>query len=379
MAIVDGDGSGNRIDDREVDQDMTTHPNQPESAPPPPSQKDLGSTAQGVRIPREIVHSAFERLITEGNPKAGAQRLVRNAARHGIDLDLVWGVLGNPKLKQPIVRQVCMVVPGAGGTGMCFVSSPKQGGFPGSTAAKDTIQAFGSESEQIAEISVSLKIAVEQLPSVAPDRVKIAQMLFEPKQEWSHAVCQQASMVCVGTLDYLRMDFGKVRDLEQPPSDWGEGIVVRAVRDLSMETPKSDGSLLARALERSYEGTLDCPELCGMRSMPDVIESHRSTGVFDPSRWWLMLKDGDPVGCCLLTHCPPNESVELVYLGLGPEVQGRGFGKRLLTHALRSLRINDTVHEVTCAVDRRNSPASNVYMSLGFQRFDARVGYVLPV
>lgn len=358
---------------------MTTHANQPDPMTPPLSKADFGSTVLGARISRKNIHSALERLITEGNPKIGAQRLVRNAARHGIDLELVWGVLGNPKLDQPVVRQVCMVVPGAGGTGMCFVSSPKLGGIAGSEAQREAQKAFGSESEQIGEISASLKAAIESLSDAAQDRVKIAQMLFEPTQAWTHAVCKQASMICVGTLDYLRMDFGKIRHLETPSSDWGEGIVVRAIRNLSMDSADGDGSLLVRALERSYEGTLDCPELCGMRSMTDVIESHRSTGVFDASRWWLMLKDGDPVGCCLLTHCPPSESVELVYLGLGPEVQGRGLGKRLLAHALGSLRIKDTVHEVTCAVDRRNTPASNVYMGLGFQRFDARVGYVRQV
>ncbi|MBO6514181.1 MAG: GNAT family N-acetyltransferase [Phycisphaerales bacterium] len=356
---------------------MTTHPHPSDSTPPTDVQH--GSSSRAVRIQRDQVQSALERLITEGNPRIGAQRLVRNAARHGIDLDLVWGILGDPKQNQPAVRQVCMVVPGAGGTGMCFVSSPKQGGVAGSTAQLDAFKAFGSESIQIDEIGASLVAAIEDLPEVAGDRVKIAQMLFEPKNEWFHTICQRASMTCVGTLDYLRMDFGRIRELESAQADWGDGIVVRAIRDLSMETPTSDGSLLARALERSYDRTLDCPELCGMRSMPDVIESHRSTGVFDTSRWWLMLKEGEPVGCCLLTHCPPNESVELVYLGLGPEVQGRGFGKRLLVHALRSLRIKDTVYEVTCAVDRRNSPASNVYLSLGFQRFDARVGYVRPV
>lgn len=358
---------------------MTTHANKPDPMPPQISNGESGPTATGARITRKNIHSALERLITEGNPKIGAQRLVRNAARHGIDLDLVWGVLGDPKLDQPIVRQVCMVVPGAGGTGMCFVSSPKQGGIAGSESQREAQKAFGSESEQIKEISASLMVAIEDLSVADQNRVKIAQILFEPKQAWTHAVCQQASMTCVGTLDYLRMDFGKTRHLDRPSNDWGEGIVVRAIRNLSMDSVDGDGSLLIRALERSYEGTLDCPELCGMRSMTDVLESHRSTGDFDPSRWWLMLKDGDPVGCCLLTHCPPSESVELVYLGLGPEVQGRGLGKRLLAHALGSLRIKDTVHEVTCAVDRRNTPASNVYMSLGFQRFDARVGYVRQV
>jgi ribosomal protein S18 acetylase RimI-like enzyme len=256
---------------------------------------------------------------------------------------------------------------------MCFVSNPKDAKF---------VTQFGDEAAQIHEIGASLEAAIQDLGRVAGDRVRIAQMLFEPKQAWTHEVCKRAGMICVGTLDYLRMDFGLIERWpinEDPWGAGGAGIEVRQLNNLSMNTPKSDGSLLSAALESSYEGTLDCPELCGMRSMADVIASHESTGVFDPSRWWLMLKDDRPVGCCLLSHCPANESVELVYLGLSPEVQGQGFGARFLTHALQALQLAEPVHEVTCAVDRRNIPAAKVYMRLGFKRFDARCGYVCPV
>jgi len=238
---------------------------------------------------------------------------------------------------------------------------------------------LGDEATQIHEIGASLQAAIRELAQVGGGRVRIAQMLFEPKQEWTHAVCRRAEMTCVGTLDYLRMDYGLIERWPVVDAYWGEGFEVRALRNLSMDSSNSDGSLLAGALEASYEGTLDCPELCGMRSMGDVIASHESTGVFDVSRWWILLKDGRPAGCCLLSHCPANESVELVYLGLSPEVQGHGLGARLLTYALQALEIDERVHEVSCAVDRRNIPASKVYMRLGFKRFDARSGYVCPI
>jgi ribosomal protein S18 acetylase RimI-like enzyme len=315
-----------------------------------------------------MVPAALERLIQVGNPKAGAQRLVRNAKAHGIDLNLVWGVLGDESQNQPAVRQVCMVVPGAGGTGMCFVSSPIE-----KRQEYTDPDHFGPLQTQIREIGAALHAAIEGLSKAAGDRVRIAQILFEPSQRWTHEVCQAAGMISVGTLDYLRMDYGLVRNMTTW-DDWEEGIQVRSFQDLA-----SDEDLLAAALEASYEGTLDCPELCGMRTMPDVIASHRSTGVFDASRWWVLMHNDQPRGCCLLSHCPANESVELVYLGLCPTVQGRGLGIKLLSHALKSLRIKDTVNEVTCAVDRRNIPAGKVYLSLGFKRFDARCGYVRPI
>ncbi len=346
---------------------MSIHPNHSASQDP----TDAGRGPIGVQIGRGIIQPALERLITTGNPRIGAQRLARNAAAHGIDLDLIWGVLGDLDLQQPAVRQVCMVVPGAGGTGMCFVSNPTK-------SASNTTQ-MGDEATQIEEIGASLTSALKELPKVAGGRVRLAQMLFEPDQDWTHEVCKRASMISVGTLDYLRMDFGLVERWPISNESWGEGITIRQINNLSMKTPTSDGSLLAQALERSYEDTLDCPELCGMRPMSDVIASHESTGAFDASRWWLLFKDNQPAGCCLLSHCPANESIELVYLGLGRTVQGHGLGTRLLTHALQSLRVDGPVHEVTCAVDRRNVGASKIYMRLGFKRFDARCGYVRPL
>ncbi len=250
---------------------------------------------------------------------------------------------------------------------MCFLSNP----------VKDP--RFGDQESQVDQIAICLKAAIHELPQVAGRRVRLVQTLFDPKQHWSHEICQRASMVSVGTLDYLQMSNDLIELLPEYPEPWPEGIEVRPMRDLKMETQDDDGSLLGMVLEGSYQGTLDCPEMCGMRTMRDVLASHESTGVFDPSRWWLMFLEEQPVGCCLLSHCPANESVELVYLGLCPAVRGTGLGTRLLSHALRALQIQGKFREITCAVDRRNIPAAKVYEGLGFKRFDARCGYVLPV
>ena len=76
-----------------------------------------------------------------------------------------------------------------------------------------------------------------------------------------------------------------------------------------------------KALERSYVDTLDCPELCGLRVVDDVLESHRSVGVFDPGMWWLVMAEDEPEGCMLLSACPEQNAVELVYLGISPRLR----------------------------------------------------------
>ncbi len=336
---------------------MTTHPRHDDRI------EHAQADPAGVRIPRELTLSALERLIVTGNAKLGAKRLADNAQTHGIDLDLLWGVLGTDSAGRTFVRQVCMIVPGSGGTGMCFLSVPRE---------EDRL---GPRPTQIREISAALSRAIEDLDRGASSRIRIAQVLMEIHHDWARPVCELAGMTSVGTLDYMRLPFSGARAL--PPAPGFEDPI--RVRTLDTFSAHDADRVLATALERSYEQTLDCPELCGLRPMDDVIESHKATGVFDPSRWWIVEHDNEPHGCCLLTHCPGNQSVELVYLGLGPGLRGRGLGKRLLVHAIGALRVDEPVREITCAVDRRNTPAARMYTSLGFAPFDARLGFVRPI
>jgi len=135
---------------------------------------------------------------------------------------------------------------------------------------------------------------------------------------------------------------------------------------------------VSQALVASYEGTQDCPELCGLRETADVLASHRSTGVWDPASWWLVLDRGVPRGVALFAHCPEVRSVELVYIGLGPSLRGRGIGRRLLELGLARACTLDA-DEMTCAVDRRNAPAMRLYETMGFAPFAQRVALVRPI
>jgi len=337
---------------------MTTHPSQPRAGSTPTTPIEI------ERLGRDRALGALERLITAGNPKLGARRLLENAEAHGIDPGLLWGSHARGARGDAFVRQSCMVVRGAGGTGMCFLSAPTHD------------PRLGDRETQIGEIRSVLAAALDDLAS-RDTGVSLAQCLLETDQVWARRVCEGAGMISVGTLEYLRLGFGAVRAMTPEPGGWPRGVEVRPIGSLDEESP--DLAALIAALGASYEGTLDCPELCGLRSIGQVIDSHTSAGEFDPSRWWLLFIEGEPRGCCLLSHCPASESVELVYLGIGAGARGRGLGKRLLTHALASLRIEGVVHEVTCAVDRRNEPAACMYRSMGFRRFDSRLGFVKRV
>src|SRR5690606_32125084 len=61
--------------------------------------------------------------------------------------------------------------------------------------------------------------------------------------------------------------------------------------------------VFARAILASYEDTLDCPKLLGLRDIDDVITGHKATGRFEPSMWTVLLDaDDQPAAVMLLNE-----------------------------------------------------------------------------
>ena len=48
----------------------------------------------------------------------------------------------------------------------------------------------------------------------------------------------------------------------------------------------------ARTIARTYEGSLDCPAMAGLRTAQDALATHRATGVFRAGAWHLALEGG---------------------------------------------------------------------------------------
>lgn len=142
---------------------------------------------------------------------------------------------------------------------------------------------------------------------------------------------------------------------------------------------ESERGRFARTIERTYVGTLDCPELNGCRNGEQSLLGHRRSGVFDPSRWLLLAHGDVDAGLLLLTEHPDDQVWEVVYLGLVPEMRGRGLGRLLLLEGLRRAQ-QARSPEVVLAVDERNDPAIALYKGLKFTPFEQRLVHArLPV
>ena len=127
-----------------------------------------------------------------------------------------------------------------------------------------------------------------------------------------------------------------------------------------------------RVLDLTYHGSLDMPELEGVRSLDDVMASHQAAGRFEPERWRLGTVPGEPdaAAVVLLSEVIDRNAWEVAYLGLTPAARGRGLGRAVLAHALELARPAATRLEL--AVDDRNRPARRLYDAAGFTPFDRR-------
>jgi mycothiol synthase len=168
----------------------------------------------------------------------------------------------------------------------------------------------------------------------------------------------------VTRLDYLRH---RLESVELP----------KPAAALSCDTyGQSDPQLFQQTLFRTYQGTLDCPELNGVRNMDEILDGHKAQGVFHPDRWRLAWDGVRPVGVVLATEVTEWQGWDISYVGVVPEARGRGIGRWLTQLALADAKAAGAA-QVTLAVDARNRPAWNLYVHLGFELWDQREAYLL--
>ena len=194
---------------------------------------------------------------------------------------------------------------------------------------------------------------------------RIAQALVDGSAPRTAAVdLARGGMPRITVLTYMHRDtarpMGRSRPPDLPAFEW---------RPFGPETEAD----FRAVLQETYIGSLDMPELEGIRSLDDVMASHRSAGRFDPSRWRVGTLPGEPgaAAVLLLSEVPDRPAWEVAYLGLTPPARGRGLGRAALAYALDLARPN--VPRLELAVDDRNYPARHLYDVAGFLPFDRRI------
>jgi mycothiol synthase len=244
------------------------------------------------------------------------------------------------------VGGMCLWVPARGRSAMLF--APPLSEFPEAAGATQAAIAGALEDARAAGIG-------------------IAQAILEPADAAGKTVFAAAGMVRLATLAYME---------RKPPGSAPAAAEMELPPEYRVEGYREEThGMFREAIERSYEGTLDCPMLAGMRDMEDTIEGHKGVGVFDPGLWSVVLSGERAAGCLLLSEIPQRNGLELVYLGLAPEARGKGIGKRLVKRALAAA-VRRHFDVATLAVDAANVAAVRLYKRCGYSKVAERAAMV---
>ena len=127
-------------------------------------------------------------------------------------------------------------------------------------------------------------------------------------------------------------------------------------------------------LLRTYEQTLDCPQINGLRSIDDILDSYAAQGNFAPERWFIVRQDRQDVGVLILTEYEQGGNWELVYMGVVPEARGQQLGERIVHFAIQQAALAGAARLVLAA-DADNAPALAMYHAAGLVTWDRRRVY----
>jgi mycothiol synthase len=189
--------------------------------------------------------------------------------------------------------------------------------------------------------------------------VQLVQALISPTQTVEADLLRSGGLAHVANLLYLSSPAEQFPD--HPPAN---SCSLEVVHPAAM-------TRLARLVDRTYQGTLDCPRIDGLRETTDVLDGYRAIGEFRPELWQIARFDGEDVGCLLINLHREGNQAEIVYVGLVPEVRGRGFGLELTRQAQWMARTAEC-EQVVLAVDAANGPAIRMYAAAGFAAWDEK-------
>ena len=191
----------------------------------------------------------------------------------------------------------------------------------------------------------------------------LLQVLIDPEDTAQLAMYRTAGFTQLAELIYLECP-GRILEYRLPEDGW----------QLLTYAPQRH-ELFARAVLASYEQTLDCPRLNGLRSIEDVIIGHKAAGEFEPRNWMVLMQEQVPCGVLLLSRIPASDALELTYVGLARFARGRGIASELLKLAIgRTVELG--CRRLTTAADSLNKPALTMYVRAGMQRVGSRLALI---
>lgn len=305
------------------------------------AQSTPAGKAHMYRVPERANDLALGILLTgQAQPDTPAvDHFKRFARQMGIDLSQLWlaETHGEP-------RTAALMVPGEGRICMLMLAPIRRE----------------------AVVPIQAELVRRMVGQLDPTKVHMVQALIEPQQTLVQASLRMAGLKDLATLGYMQRGNLPRQRIRLNLSD--QDITVHHWR-------QTHAKRFVTAIEATYQQTLDCPGLLGLRQIEDVVAGHMAAGVFDPRLWFALYQGTQPVGVMLLNTLAGHQSVELVYLGLAPAFRGQGLATRLLSYGM-DLCGSRGAQSMLLAVDERNEPALHLYHRMGFERTGRKVALI---
>ena len=130
---------------------------------------------------------------------------------------------------------------------------------------------------------------------------------------------------------------------------------------------------LERLVKKTYEHTLDFPDLMQIAPVEAVLQGYKAGSLFRPELWFFLQIDGRDVGVLLLTDVSP-EQFELTYMGLIESARGHGFSREIVCVA-KAIASREKRSLLVTSVDEKNIPACQSYLAQGFRAWDRKKVY----
>ncbi len=295
----------------------------------------------------QVDHTQLERALASlwtapGQDDDGrAARFIEFAALANMDLDQCWAI----QRPNSDLNPVCLAVPNAGRTATLIASNPRR----------------DRERRDLTQLLAYVRTHLDS------SRVALGQVILTRTERQLRRAYLEAGFTYLADLGYL--------ERKSKPSDsacdanWPDGCTVES---LDVNTNWTD---FRHAMLESYKNTLDCPMLCSLRTVDDIMAGHREAGVFTPNLWTLIRMDGKPAAVLILNPFEDQGLVELTYIGVGAQFRRNGLAKSLMNLAFRQTHARGA-EKITLAVDESNVPAIQMYREIGFRRVDRRIALV---
>jgi mycothiol synthase len=339
------------------------------STHPGPSPSPTGPRV--VRVDDALRPLAVARLLGVRAGDSNVRAFIESSAREGDDLRQFWCTLSSAG--RPMHALLAMASPGR--TAMFFLSpdDPLAQHESGELRRMAGELAIAERGMLVAHAVGVLRGAIREETATGEltlPRYAMAQALLETSQTELIESLLAGGFSRLASLAYMRREIPRRAMFDEPKLPPGVEFVSLA----SLSEDEAEDALVT-ALELSYVDTQDCPALCSLRTTDDVIDSHRSVGEYDAALWHVLMVNGAPAGCMLLSRCPAQQMIELVYMGLAPKARGRGLASAMLRLGLNRLA-GGPGKWLACAVDEANLPACRLYESLRMKTFTRRIAVV---